>query len=74
MGVAYFCILQEHKLHLQMSSHEQFLSLVRQLEEKCTTLSQQVTEVNEHLDLLSNNGTAVIFRIILFLVVQLMRR
>lgn len=55
-----FCILQEHKLHLQLSSHEQFLSLVRQLEEKCTTLSQQVVEANEHLDLLSNNGMLVV--------------
>ena len=45
---------------MQTSSHEQFLSLVRQLEEKCTSLSQQVTEVNEHLDLLSNNGIYVI--------------
>lgn len=34
---------------------------MRQLEEKCTTLSQQVTEVNEHLDLLSNNGTICYF-------------
>ena len=45
-----------------MSSHEQFLLLVRQLEEKCTTLSQQVIEVNEHFDLLSNNGLFVNFR------------
>jgi len=49
-----------------MSSHEQFLLLVRQLEEKCTTLSQQVIEVNEHFDLLSNNGLFVNFRRITF--------
>ena len=43
-------------MQLQSSSHEQFLLLVRQLEEKCGTLSKQVVEVNEQLDLLSNNG------------------
>ena len=43
-------------MQLQSSSHEQFLLLVRQLEEKCATLSKQVVDLNEQLDLLSNNG------------------
>lgn len=43
-------------MQLQSSSHEQFLLLVRQLEEKCAMLSKQVVDVNEQLDFLSNNG------------------
>jgi len=55
-GMIMYFNQKEHKMQLQSSSHEQFLLLVRQLEEKCAMLSKQVVEVNEQLDLLSNNG------------------
>ena len=48
---------QERQLHLQSSSRENYLSQVNQLEQNYISVSQQASEVNEHLERLQANGS-----------------